>query len=84
MATLDWKKFLSVEIVVFALGSAAGGFLLYSDLKAADARLETRQEEQYKAQQQQYRDLKQGQRDIRKLLEQLMLEKYAGGDLDGG
>ena len=75
MNQFDWKKFLSVEVLIFALGSLGAGFLAYGDLKAQDAAFAQKLVSQEQLQQQQYQSLKEGQKELRELMQQMLRDQ---------
>ena len=68
-----WRKFLSVEVMLFILSCCGGGLILYSDVKADIASLQEADAQQQVQNKERYESLKEGQVAIRRLVEQMLL-----------
>ena len=70
----DWRKLVSAEILIFAVGSLFAGIVVYTDVQSSIAQLQESDTGQQTLNKERYQDLKKGQAEIRKLVEQILLQ----------
>lgn len=72
---MDWSKLLSVEVLLFAVGSLAAFAVAWADVKSDIAVLQNTDKQQEKLQTERYKDLKEGQTEMRRLLREMLREQ---------
>ena len=71
---MTWSRFISAEIILFAIATAIGGAAAWSDVKSDIVSNATKIEEQEKRNTERYEALKDGQEHIQELLERMLME----------
>jgi hypothetical protein len=73
---MDWRKLLSVEVLLFAVGSLVAFAVAWADVKADIAVLQSTDQQQQQIQTERYEDLKEGQKELRRLMQQLLGDSH--------